>query len=224
MPGRVQLGSARLAAVVFAANLAACALVGTAWGVLKSGPASGPVVAESTAPGAFTPVTTTTITPPAASTSPLETSSPSEALPDSLERVNGPAGLQTVLPRGWPTKTLPEPGSEQATDPADSRRIVKFGGAPPADGTDIMTYHQRYEQQIAKRGGYVLIGLRPTTLRGHEAVDWEFAWDAPEGRHHVRAVYWRSDGIEYYVYVHGPEETWPDTASLAQRMLDESTP
>jgi hypothetical protein len=221
----VQLGSGRLAAVVFAATLAGCGAVGTAaWLVQHRATApAGPGLAL----GTTIPSTTLPPVPPGttASETPLsQTSQTTEALPDTLERVTGPAGPATVLPRGWPTKTLPEPGSMQATDPADARRIVKFGGAPPSDDTDILTYHQRYEQQIAKRKGYVLHGLNPTTLRGHDAVDWEFAWDAPEGRRHVRAFYWRSGGIEYYVYAHGPESSWPETAALVQRMLDEATP
>ncbi|WP_410627807.1 hypothetical protein [Amycolatopsis sp. cmx-8-4] len=220
MPVRGQLGSKGLAAAVFAANLVGCALVGTTWVVLNQPPEPGPPVE----PGLALGNTTTAVTAPRSEMTPAETPTTAETAPDALIRVSGPAGLETVVPRGWPTKTLPEPGSVQATDPADDRRILKFGGAPPSDDSDILTYHQRYEQQIARRAGYTLDGLRPTTLRGHDAVDWEFAWDAPEGRRHVRAFYWRGNGIEYYVYAHGPEATWPETAELVQRMLDDSTP
>ncbi|MFI5589585.1 hypothetical protein ACIA5G_31370 [Amycolatopsis sp. NPDC051758] len=215
----MQLGSARLATVVFAANLAGCALVGTVGTVLNRAPEPGPPSEPALAWG-----TTTTLPPSSSLLPPSETPATGEVLPGGLDRVRGPAGLETVLPRGWPTKTLPEPGSMQATDPDDPRRIVKFGGAPPSDGSDILTYHERYARQIAQRSGYVQYGLQPTTLRGHDAVDWEFAWDAPEGRRHVRAVYWRSGGLEYYVYLHGPESSWPATAELAERMLDASTP
>ncbi|WP_143047084.1 hypothetical protein [Amycolatopsis xylanica] len=147
-----------------------------------------------------------------------------ETLPPEWERISAPAGLDMIIPRGWPTKTVPEPGSMQATDPGDPKRILKFGGAEPADPADIQTFHQRYERQVAQRSGYVLLGLRPTSVRGHEAVDWEFEWNAPEGRRHVRSVYWRAGGIEYYVYAHGPLATWSETAAIAAAMVSGSTP
>ncbi|WP_328616538.1 hypothetical protein OHS18_08390 [Amycolatopsis sp. NBC_00355] len=217
MPVRGQLGSRRLAIAVFAANLVGCALVGATWVVLNRAPEPAPPVEPGLSLG-DTPATLSS--PPPG----IPTPTTAAEAPATLVRVSGPEGLETVIPAGWPTKTLPEPGSVQASDPADSRRILKFGGAPPSDGSDIVTYHERYERQIARRAGYTRHRLRSTTLRGAEAVDWEFAWDAPEGRRHVRAFYWRSNGIEYYVYAHGPEPSWPETAEVVQRMLDDATP
>ena len=234
MPGIAQLDGRRLAAVAVVVNLVCSSLVGVTWALFDRAPGTGPaeVAANLTGTGEPPVVPTTTAEarqPPPVTTitrtpSTTETSGGGESLPLSMERVTGPGGLETVIPRGWPTKTLPEPGSEQATDPFDDRRVIKFGGAPPTDSSSILDYHADYERKVAKRPGYILHALTPTSVRAQEAVDWQFEWNAPEGRRHVRAVYWRAGGIEFFVYAHGPAASWPETASILQTMVDQSTP
>ncbi|WP_370944559.1 hypothetical protein AB5J62_36360 [Amycolatopsis sp. cg5] len=228
MSGSAQLSSSRFAIVAVVANLVLCTLLGAAWvligqtGNTPSAAPEGLSVVETPTPS---PVTTSTLPTTTVPSRPFTVPAPSpETAPPAWESISAPAGLTMIIPRGWPTKTVPEPGSMQATDPRDPKRILKFGGAEPADPADIQTYHRNYERQLAQRSGYVLFGLRPTTVRGHEAVDWEFEWNAPEGRRHVRSVYWRAGGIEYYVYAHGPQATWSETAAIAAAMVTGSTP
>ncbi|MFI9450088.1 hypothetical protein [Amycolatopsis sp. NPDC052450] len=221
MPGTAQLDGRRFTAVAVMLNLVCCAVAGVTWTLFDREPTAGPSeVATNLTITGEPPVTPTATDEP----SPTETSNGTESLPLSMERVNGPAGLETVIPRGWPTKTLSEPGSEQATDPADDRRIIKFGGAPPSGSTNILDYHLDYERKVAKRPGYVLHALTPTSVRDHDAVDWRFEWNAPEGRRHVRVVYWRTGGIEYFVYAHGPAASLPETALIVRAMVDQSAP
>lgn len=227
----MSLSSSRFAITAVIANLMLCTLLGLAWvligkgGNTPEGPAVTPeglALVQSSTPSPTTTSTRSATTVP--SYPPTVTVRSAETLPPAWERISAPAGLDMIIPRDWPTKTVPEPDSMQATDPRDPNRILKFGGAEPADPFDINTFHSNYERQVAQRSGYVLFGLRPTTVRGHEAVDWEFKWNAPEGRRHVRSVYWRAGGIEYYVYAHGPLANWSETAAIAAAMVSGSTP
>lgn len=112
----------------------------------------------------------------------------------------------------------------QANNPADSRVVLKFGGAAPEYSSDIYSYHLDYERKIAKRPGYQLYGLSRANAHGHEAVEWEFEWRAPEGRRYVRSVYWRTAGIEYFVYAHAPADRWSEFAPVLGAMLENATP
>jgi hypothetical protein len=56
------------------------------------------------------------------------------------------------------------------------------------------------------------------------AVDWEFEYDAPEGRRHVRSVYWVHDGYEYFVHASSTVPFWSQTRKLLAVMLTGSTP
>jgi hypothetical protein len=112
----------------------------------------------------------------------------------------------------------------QASDPADTKRILKSGGAVPEYSADIHTYRINYEQQVPKRPGYVLFGLNRTVVHDYEAIDWEFESTATEGHRHVRSIYWRSGGIESYVYAHSAISRRPETLEVLKAMRDHATP
>ena len=131
--------------------------------------------------------------------------------------------MTTVVPEHWPSRPSQGPGNIEAPDPADPRRLLKYGGAPePAE--DIHSSHVAYEAQLAKRPGYRLIRLDQTTFHTSDAIDWEFTWTPAEGPRHVRALYWRQNGYEFFVYAAGPEATWADTKALLDTMIDNATP
>jgi hypothetical protein len=228
-----RLASSKFAAIAVAANLVCCALLGGTWLLVQhsggSEPAPNLVVAAPPATDTTTtlpsaPETTSPTTPTTTTGSSTETETSSSALTAETQQISAPGGLETTIPTGWTTQALPQQSSVQATDPQDPRRTAKFGGAPPTDGSDIISYHTTYERQVAHDKGYVLDHLEPTTVRGYEAVDWEFEWSAPEGRRHVHVTYWRTGGIEFYVYLHGPASEWASLAPIFQEMLDNSTP
>lgn len=212
--------SARLALIVAAANLTACALVGTVLLVTThdEAPAAAPAAG---------PRTTASSNPPAA---PPSTSSPSPSspapptLPDGFQPVAGPAGFRTAIPAGWTTTPVRDsPGATQATDPAKTTRFVRYGGTS-ASG-EILKSHVDYEKATAKRlAGFARSQLRELTVHDCEAVTWDFEWTAPEGLRHVRSVYWRKSGIEYFVYASSLASEWQDMESILTTMTDNAKP
>ncbi|WP_020670284.1 hypothetical protein [Amycolatopsis nigrescens] len=216
--------SRKLALIAAAANLTVCGLVATTVLLTSGKPDSLAVSAppESSAQP-VSPAPETTRQAQAGSTTTTATDSAS-AIPPGMRPVSGPADIRTVVPTDWPVTRLSEPGSMQATDPFDSDRLLKFGGAEPDQPSEIFDYHLDYESKIAKRPGYTRLELTETRLRGFAAVAWEFEWNAPEGRRHVRSMYWRSTGIEYFVYAAAPAAKWPETLPIITAMIDNSTP
>ncbi len=210
--------SGHVALVAAAANLTLCALVGTVLlvtGGREDTPAAAPPPSEylssTDSIPATTPSTTTATTTSATAS-------------DDFDTVTAGDGFSTVVPRGWPTKSLPNaPGAFQATDPADSTNYVRYGGA--AAKGDIYQSHTDYERERSKQlTGLTRVQLTPMTVRGNEAVDWEFTWSAPEGERHVRSVYWRTGGIEYFVYVSSLASVWEPMPTLLSTMTERARP
>jgi hypothetical protein len=220
-----QLSSRALALAVVGANLAVCAAVITLF--MVTGGKSRPVESAGLEPSTIVTVTeasTQTTVPaeqPAAPVAPGTT----EADPaDQYQRVDGADGMSTVVPAGWPSAPAAGQGSAQATDPDDGYRFVRYGGSP-APAQDSYSVHVAYQRDFAKsHNGFQSVRLNTTDVRGATAVDWEFEWDAPEGRRHVRSIYWRAQGDEYFVYASSLVGRWPSTEPILDVMLARATP
>lgn len=143
---------------------------------------------------------------------------------DQYQQVTGPGGMTTHIPAGWPTKVSTGPGAMQADDPAGGPRFLRYGGsATPV--TDCYQVHVDYERVFSRdKAGYVSLRMARMTVRGMPAIDWEFEYDAREGRRHVRSVYWLARGHEYFVYASAPVPLWPETQEILDVMLDNATP
>lgn len=155
----------------------------------------------------------TTTTPP-----------PTAPAPAGFQRVNGPAGVQTVIPAGWrPTRTS-GPGAMEAADPAGNGRFVKFGGSDaPTLGID--TSHVQYENGFAVRTpDYRRIVLASAKYAGHEAVEWEFEARDAGGLAHVRSLYWRVGSKEYFLLASAPAAQWPQMKPIYDAMVANADP
>jgi hypothetical protein len=172
---------------------------------------SGPLV--DTAP---TSSATTTTTPPPTSTTPTA--------PAGFQWVTGPSGLRTVIPTGWRTSRTTGPGAALATDPAEAVRYVKYGGAP-APAIAIDTSHIQYENGFAVRAiDYKRIKLASATYGGHDAVEWEFEHRENGNQLHVRSLYWRANGKEYFVLAAAPLARWETMVPIYEAMIANATP
>ncbi|WP_103347678.1 hypothetical protein [Amycolatopsis sp. CA-128772] len=205
----------RFAAVAGAANFLLCAAAGTALLIVN-----GSKVQTVQSVSAMDP------DPPG-----YQSSAPAIGIPPSTptpagqdyETVTAPDGFSTVVPRGWASEPK-NPGSYQATDPRDGSNYVRYG-ATEARG-DLIGTHAAAERDTATR----LTGLRrvrmdPIDVRGREAVDWEFTWESStQGTRHVRAVYWRTGGVEYFVYVSALDSGWQPMPELLNTMVERSRP
>ncbi len=210
--------NARLALGAAAANLTLCALVGA---TLLITTAKEPPV---TAPIAASAVSSSVDIPNSPSSRQATTAAGTTARPD-VDQASGTGGLRTVVPRGWdPEPIKNQPGSFQATDPIRASHYVRFGSYS-ASG-EIGQFRAASEQEAKTRlPGLSRLRMEPRAVRGFEGVDWEFTWDGREGQQRrVRGVYWRTGGIEYFVYVSSPVSDWTAWEPFVAVMLDNSTP
>ena len=143
---------------------------------------------------------------------------------DEFTQVTGPDGMTTHVPAGWPVTAGAQPGALRADDPAGTSTELWFGSASPT-GVDVHAERADCARRAAAtRDGYALVRLERTVVRGAPAVDWEFEYDAPDGRRHVRSVHWRHGGREYFVSASAPARHWPEAGDALEVMLTRSTP
>jgi hypothetical protein len=130
-----------------------------------------------------------------------------------------------VFPKGWPLTQCPNNGKcVIASDPAGTGRWVRIGADPTQSGT-LLAARQAYVPVFARdHKGYNTIRIEPLTHRGLEAVDWEFEYDLDGVRRHLRIVYWRKGGTDYYVYASSRLDNWSLTQPIFDEMLRNSGP
>jgi hypothetical protein len=144
--------------------------------------------------------------------------------PAGFQWVQGPEGIETVIPDGWRTVAAGAPGAMRAVDPSDAGRIVGYGAAP-AKSDDIVATHVTYEQEFAKRThAYERVGLNSATYGGHSAVEWEFVHEDGGGVQRVHALYWLVDGVEYFLFVSGPDAESSRMKPIYDAMVANSRP
>ena len=206
-----QPSSRALAVMVAVANLVVCGGVVAVLGAARDGTPTAAFI-----PAPTTDTATTTLDEP--------TAEPDRGPEGEFTEVSGPGGMTTHIPAGWPTARTTGPGSMQAVDPAGTTTVLRYGGSATT-ATDTYDIHADYERRFASgKQGYVSIRLERTLVRGWSAIDWEFEYDAVEGRRHVRSVYWLSGGHEYFVYASSPVPLWEQTRKVLEVMLTYSTP
>jgi hypothetical protein len=149
---------------------------------------------------------------------------PPSTAPAGFKWVNGPSGLRTVIPEDWRSRPSTGPGAMQAVDPADTVRYVKYGGSTAPD-IAIEPSHIRYENVFATRAAdYRRITLSSAKYAGHEAVVWEFEHRENGAYLHVKSLYWRAAGTEFFVLAAGPAERWHEMLPIYDAMIGHASP
>ena len=144
--------------------------------------------------------------------------------PQGFQRVNGPAGVKTIIPDGWRPTRSTGPGAMQAVDPGGSGLYVKFGGSD-APALTIETDHVRYENDYAVRSQeYRRLELSSAVYAGHAAVRWEFEHRDGAVTAHVASLYWRAGGKEYFLLASAPAAQWPQMKQIYEAMVANSDP
>lgn len=227
-----QLSSRWLASALVAGYTTVSALVGAVLLVAPKQPGPGTAAPSTTyvyapPPPAFGPADAATPAPRIDTQDPGTRPNPSNValpVPEGYQRVAGPGGLVTTVPKGWTITRSSGPGSVQATDPADPARHVRYGGAP-APAADLLQSHVDYEATFAKsKPGFQRLSLGTTRYHGVLAVDWEFEHDSAGVRKHVHSMYWRVDGIEYFVYAAANADRWAETVPVYHALIDNASP
>lgn len=146
------------------------------------------------------------------------------AAPPGFQWIDGPEGMQTVIPDSWQTVAAGGPGAMRAVDPSNPERIVGFGGAK-ASSTDIVRVHVAYEKRFADlTTAYQRVGLNSASYGGHPAVEWEFTHRDARGLQRVHALYWLVDGTEYFVLASAPDTQWSRMKPVYDAMVANSRP
>jgi hypothetical protein len=163
--------------------------------------------------------TTTTSAPPSRSRTTTSSSAPA-----GYRRVLTQAGMTTMIPEGWPVVPCSSGnGCEQATDPVDTERFLRFG-ASPSPSASLESTQSTYERQFSQRSGYRQIRFETGSYHGFPSVEWEFEWTSSGVRRHVRVMYWRADGNDNIAYASSTANRWDQTLPLYQNMISYSTP
>ncbi|HEV8562292.1 MAG TPA: hypothetical protein VGR06_38720 [Actinophytocola sp.] len=179
-----------------------------------------PDIADDSRLGRTTATTTTKPRPTTTTTA----APPSAPAPMGFQRVNGPAGVKTVIPDGWRPTRSTGPGAMQAVDPGGSGRYVKFGGSD-APALTIESDHVRYENDYAVRSQeYRRLELSSAVYAGHAAVRWEFEHRDGTGVAHVASLYWRAGGKEYFLLASAPAAQWEQMKPIYDAMVANSDP
>jgi hypothetical protein len=161
--------------------------------------------------------------PPVSLTQPTELP-PSLSIPNGYQRVISDSGMSTIVPKDWSVEPcVSGNGCEQADDPADSSRFIRFGGSPAPTRSLIETLIDYEEQFAANSPGYHRIYLQSGAYEGHESMEWEFEWDSGGTRRHGRGTYWRANGMDNFVYVSSPTSTWTTTVGYYMDILRNTT-
>jgi hypothetical protein len=108
--------------------------------------------------------------------------------------------------------------------PDNSGRFLRYGGTA-AGPANMLEDHLGYERRFAPGyPGYRRVRLEAARYHGSPAVVWEFEWTKVRTHRHVHALYWRTRGVEYFVYASSTAARWAQTAGIFQLMVDNSTP
>ena len=132
-------------------------------------------------------------------------------------------GYRVAVPAGW---TVEQESETRTTfqDPSSRRYLlVEEGGEPAGDPVEDW---QRQEQSVSQRlAGYEGLGIERAEYRDFDSADWQFRWDAENGRLRVlnRAVVDPTINRAYALYWSVPDEEWdasrPLFDSVAQSFL-----
>lgn len=174
---------------------------------------------ESTSwPTQYPTVTTTTRTtrPTTPTTTP--------AVPPDYRAVTGSYQLKTVVPMGWTVSAGSVPTVQVANDPADARREIRFGGAPPE--TTGTTLSDRIGEAADKSTlpDYQKTAVQPSSFHGYPAMLWDFQFTKEGVRRQVSAFYWEAQNVEYVIYASTTPDDWPAVQAVVQTMKDRARP
>lgn len=155
--------------------------------------AGGAAVLTGSEPGRTTPATAAPrplaaapcLTGPAGRTGLGDDAGP-KPLPPGWTSHRDPTGFRVAVPGAWTRAT--EGGAVCFAEPGGGRMlVVEPAVTPTADPAALWRAEERRLRSAGALPGYSRLGLGPLLL-GRAAADWEYAWDAADGRMHARRV------------------------------------
>ncbi|MEU6216849.1 serine/threonine-protein kinase [Streptomyces sp. NPDC047022] len=168
---------------------------------------------------------------PTASTSPSgtaapETQEPASNLPAGWVRKKDPAGFTLPVPGAqWKRQPLAVP-SQTDYSPDGGKHFIRIAIDKSSDFDDANQHQLDLEQQLQRLVDYKRVTLQKNVYRDRPGSLWEYTWTAlrkdtpfPGPRHAVEETYFARDGVEYAIYVSGPESDWDTTQKVFREVL-----
>ncbi|MGW1766406.1 serine/threonine-protein kinase [Streptomyces sp. NPDC002073] len=144
------------------------------------------------------------------------------AAPAGWKEVQDPEGFTLWVPKGW---TRQMDGDQIDYTPDNGKHRIRIGVDKSPKFANPYMHLLDVEGIVRTRlPQYQRRTLHPNTFRDRtQAGIWEFTWtekkDFPGKRHAIDQMYVAPDGVEYAIYMSGPESTWSKTRGQFDTVL-----
>ncbi|MEI5102119.1 serine/threonine-protein kinase [Streptomyces sp. PmtG] len=132
-------------------------------------------------------------------------------------------GFSLKLPKGWKRRV---DGSQIDYTPDNGRHFVRIAVDRSPDFDSPYAHQLDLERQLRpKLHDYRRLHLNSNTFRDRPGALWEFSWTAGSNdttrgpRRAIEQAYVSRDGVEYVIYMSGPQENWSTTREQFDAVL-----
>ncbi|MFD2685715.1 serine/threonine-protein kinase [Streptomyces phyllanthi] len=168
---------------------------------------------------------------PSSSPTPTNTGTPAPrgGIPDDWVSVTDPLGFSLYLPEGWERSVHTDEGDLKQIDysPDSGKHLVRIAVDSSPDFADPYRHQLDLEVQIEKRlVDYTRVSLEANVYRDLRGSLWDYTWtalpkdtDFPGPYRAIEETYIARDGVEYVIYMAGPEKGWDATRKQFDAVL-----
>jgi hypothetical protein len=147
------------------------------------------------------------------------------ALPEGWVRKKDPAGFSLALPgKEWKRQKFDSFQTDYTPD--GGRHFIRIAIDSSPDFESGYDHQVDLEQQLQRLVNYRRVTLGKNIYRDRQGSLWEYTWIAqakdtpfPGPRHAVEETYFARDGVEYAIYMSGPESDWATTHKQFETVL-----
>ncbi|MFE0329183.1 serine/threonine-protein kinase [Streptomyces sp. NPDC003753] len=149
-------------------------------------------------------------------------------LPAGWVRHRDPYGFSLAVPsKDWKRKVFDEATHQVDYTPDGGEHFIRIAVDSSPDFETAYDHQIDLEQQLHRLVDYKRVVLRKNIYRDRPGSLWEYTWTAlakdsttaPGPRHAVEETYFSRDGVEYAIYMSGPEADWTTTRQRFQAVL-----
>ncbi|MFE7131366.1 protein kinase [Streptomyces sp. NPDC057638] len=145
-----------------------------------------------------------------------------DTVPRGWQRVQDPAGFSLLIPEGW-TRTTSKGQIDYSPDNGLHRLRIGINRAPDFDHP--YRHLLSLEKQLRRKlPDYQRLMLDSNSYRDYrKSARWEFSWTEKQPfagpRRAIDQMYYDEKGVEYALYLDGPEEDWQEMRQQFQTVI-----
>ncbi|MFF3909156.1 serine/threonine-protein kinase [Streptomyces sp. NPDC001848] len=149
-------------------------------------------------------------------------------LPAGWVRRSDPYGFSLAVPsKAWKRKLFDEATHQVDYTPDGGEHFIRIAVDSSPDFATAYDHQLDLEQQLHRLVDYKRITLKANIYRDRPGSLWEYTWTAlakdsttaPGPRHAIEETYFSRGGVEYAIYLSGPEADWKTTRQQFQAVL-----